>query len=151
MKASFCRGVLIFGICQILSLNAINAQNPLSTAPTSHIEKVRALSAQLRWHDEAGAIRYDAAKEVLTQRLLTELDGFVADSFEADSLTADQVETRLNAVLGYKRGDGLQNVAFWQTFRAVIFLLSVWSYGVEDKRSTMTRSSSALMRSQAAS
>jgi hypothetical protein len=96
---------------QLLPLSAI-AQVQVTNGRTNHVEKVKTLSEQLRWHDEAGQEKYAATKDEVTRQVLNEIDAFVSDSFQPSSATAELVRAGLDALLGHKSGDVIHDLAF---------------------------------------
>jgi hypothetical protein len=107
----FTRFLIAMVVAQMLLVSAI-AQVQVSNGRTNHIEKVKTLSAQLRWHDEAGQEKYAATKDEVTRQVLNEIDAFVLDSFQPSSATAELVRAGLGGLLGYRSSDLTHDVAF---------------------------------------
>ena len=120
----------MFAACRMLAVHAATAQTQAGDALTNHAAKVGALSAQLRWRDEAGMKQYDAVKDDVNRRILSELDGFISDNFQATSATADQVVAGLDGLLGRSDGDVTHNVAFSANLPSGRFLI----IGIELRR-----------------
>jgi hypothetical protein len=109
------------------------AQTAQQITPANHADAVAKLSAQLRWHDEAGRSEYERTKEETTNNLLSEIDNFVSVSFSPAATTADQVKVGLDAFLGHKPGGVVQNVAFLANLPNGKFLIvgvEIWRGGL---------------------
>lgn len=130
MTNSIQRYVFYFVIGQTLVVHAIIAQGQVITAPTDHTVRVKTLSQQLLWHDESGMKQYDSVKDTVTERLLSEVDGFISDSFNADLATTDQVRAGLRVLLNHKKSDLLHNQVFRVTLPSGDFLI----VGIEIQR-----------------
>jgi hypothetical protein len=90
----------------------------------NRVEVIRCLCQQLRWHDKDGQDRYERTRASVTERLLEEVDGFVADNFAPGLTTADSVRQGLDALLGHKPGDEMQDIAFAVDLAAGRFLIA---------------------------
>ena len=81
------------------------------TAALTHAARIADLAKHLRWHGQAEGREYVRIRDDVTSNLLTEIDGVVTDSFRP-GVQPGQVRSGLDALLGYKEGDGFHNVAF---------------------------------------
>ena len=95
------RCLVILTICQALAAQGHIAAAQQAEAQTDHAARIKALSEQLRWHDEAGREQYEAARDNLTQSVLQEIDSYVAESFNPGSTSADQVRDGIDALWGH--------------------------------------------------
>jgi hypothetical protein len=93
----------------LASVGALQAQD--GETRTNRTAIIRELSKQLRWHDEDGARIYEAEKGKVTQSVLGELDGFIAESFRPGVASAEQVKSALDKLLDLRDGPG-NNAAF---------------------------------------
>ena len=80
-------------------------------APSDHASNVSRLLKDLRWHDLASHEQYLKIRNERTNRLLSELDGFIAENVSPRA-TAASVTTGLDLLLGHKNGDLLRSAAF---------------------------------------
>jgi hypothetical protein len=135
------RCLVILTICQALAAQGHIAAAQQAEAQTDHAARIKALSEQLRWHDEAGREQYEAARDNLTQSVLQEIDSYVAESFNPGSTSADQVRDGIDALWGRKKGDMLHDLAFLTDLPGGHFLIvgiELWRGGpaiAEDKMS----------------
>jgi hypothetical protein len=72
---------------------------------------VSRLLKDLRWHDLDSHEQYLKIHNERTNRLLSELDGFIAESVSPRA-TAASVTTGLDSLLGHKKGDLPHSAAF---------------------------------------
>jgi hypothetical protein len=83
----------------------------------------------LRWHDKDSHELYLKIRDERTNRLLSELDGFIAENVSPRA-TAAAVTTGLDSLLGYKKGDLPHGAAFFPNLPGGQFLV----IGVEVRR-----------------
>jgi hypothetical protein len=93
-----------------VSGSAVSAQTPAT--PVNRVENVARLLKELRWSTNEGHEDYLRIKNDTTKRLLTEVDGFIAEAFSPRSTTTDQVRAGLDALLNNAKGSMQQSVAF---------------------------------------
>jgi hypothetical protein len=91
---------------------------------------VAELLKDLRWHDNPSHDRYLDIRAERMQSLLSEIDGFVTETFSPGSATAVAVQDGLDALLGHKRGNLDNSVAFLSVLPVGRFLV----VGVEIRR-----------------
>lgn len=99
------------------------AQAQTIAGPSDRANTVRKLLNELRWHDAEDNERYLKIVDERTKRVLSEVDGFVAESFLPGTATADRVKAGLDALLNHKKGDGDGSVAFLVNLPAGHFLV----------------------------
>jgi hypothetical protein len=68
------------------------------------------MSKQLHWKDGPGYNKYLATKDALTNQILAEVDGFVADSIQPN-MAMNQVTAALDKLLNRQRGSTSNSVA----------------------------------------
>jgi hypothetical protein len=101
---------IVFGIFVISFPPQFPAQH--ANNRTNRGARIRALAEELRWRTEYGRKRYEAEKSELTHNVLSEIDQYITETFVPGSATAEQVQSGLNDLLGYTKGQGIQNIAF---------------------------------------
>ena len=93
-----------------VSAPAVFAQTP--AAPGNRVENVAKLLKELRWHDNEDREHYLSAKDERTKRLLSEVDGFVAERYSPGTATASEVKAGLDALLNHRTREEKDSVAF---------------------------------------
>lgn len=79
--------------------------------PSERASNVARLLKDLCWHDKDSHEQYLKIRNERTNRLLGELDGFIAENVSPRA-TAVAVTTGLDSLLGHKKGDLLHSAAF---------------------------------------
>jgi hypothetical protein len=104
-----------------VSGQAALAQSQETTTPARGAN-VAQLLKDLRWHDQDSHQQYLKIRAERTNRLLSELDGFIAETVSA-RVTAASVTTGLDSLLGHKKGDAQDSAAFQVTLPVGRFLV----------------------------
>jgi hypothetical protein len=79
--------------------------------PSDRASNVSRLLKDLRWHDKDSHEQYLKIRNERTNRLLSELDGFIAENVSPRSTSA-AVTTGLDSLLGHKKGDLPHSAAY---------------------------------------
>lgn len=141
MATSIKRCLVSFTFCLVLAAQGHIAAAQQAEAQTDHAARIKALSEQLRWHDEAGQSQYEGVKDAVTRSLFSEIDGYISDAFQASSATAEQVRAGVDALLGRKEGDDLHDVAFLADLPGGNFLIvgiELWRGGTAINEDAMS-------------
>jgi hypothetical protein len=112
---------MAFGICLLCFPSSLRGQQ--AKFQTAGGSRVRVLAEQLRWRTESGRKRYEAEKTELTHNVLSEIDHYINERFVPGSATVEQVQSGLNHLLGYTKGLGIHNVAFFANLPKGDFLI----------------------------
>jgi hypothetical protein len=110
-------------MCLLVFAHVARAQSPDPTPTTNRTNAVARQLKELRWSTSEGHDAYLQIKDNITKRLLTEVDGFIAETFSPRSTTTVQVKAGLDALLDHKKGSTLESVAFQVNLPTGRFLL----------------------------
>ena len=99
-------------MCLLVFGHVARAQSPSPAPTTSRASDVARLLKELRWSTVEGHQEYLRIKDDTTKRLLTQVDGFIAETFSPRTTTTAQVKAWLDALLNHKKGSMQDSVAF---------------------------------------
>jgi hypothetical protein len=97
-------------VCLTVSGQAFGQTREVAV-PSDRASNVSRLLKDLRWHDMESHEQYLKIRNERMNRLLSELDGFIAESVSPRA-TAAEVTTGVDSLLGHKKGDLPHGAAF---------------------------------------
>jgi hypothetical protein len=92
----------------------------------SRAERVDSLAQELQWHNDTAKQKYVKGRVEVTEKLLGEIDGFVAESLDASNLRPAQVKAALDGLLGRNPKKAISsNTAFVAALPSGRFLIQI--------------------------